>query len=170
MTDDSLSWYAAKILKSKPVVTKYIASLGIETFVPTSKGKPILGSLVFLRAAEEDVLRLKYDWFSQVAVYRDAERQKPQAIPDREMDNFRRVLQVREQEIIPIEIRDPQFLVGEKVRVTDGPLKGAEGIIKRIKGDRRLVVSITGVAAIATSFVPPSMLEKVEPQAPENLK
>lgn len=140
---------------------KYIANLGIETFVPTVGGKPILGSLVFMRSTEEEILRLKYDWFSQVSVYRDAERQRPQAIPDREMDNFRSVLRIKDQTFIPVDISDPTFLVGEKVRVKDGPFRGAEGIIKRIKGDRRLIVSITGVAAIATAFISPGLLEKV---------
>ena len=32
--------------------------------------------------------------------------------------------------------------------------EGAEGIVRRIKGRRRLVVSITGVCAVATSFIP----------------
>ena len=35
---------------------------------------------------------------------------------------------------------------------------------KRIKGDRRLIVSITGIACVATCFIHPSLLEPV----PEN--
>jgi transcription antitermination factor NusG len=48
------------------------------------------------------------------------------------------------------------------VVVTDGPFKGAEGHIKRIKKDRRLVVTIAGVVAVATAYIHPSMLKKVE--------
>ena len=40
----------------------------------------------------------------------------------------------------------------------------AEGVVKRIKGDRRLVVSITGIACVATCFIHPSLLEPI----PEN--
>jgi len=161
LTDPELQWYAAKILGSKPTVLKYIANTCIETFVPTLSGKPFLGGLIFLRCTEAEVVRLKYDWFSSVVVYRDPERKRPQAIAEREMENFRRVLQVRDQNFIPLEVHDPQFLVGEKVRVKDGPFKGAEGVIKRIKGDRRLIVAITGVAAIATSYIRPDLLEKL---------
>ena len=45
--------------------------------------------------------------------------------------------------------------------VTDGPFKGAEGHIRRIKKDRRLVVTIAGVVAVATTYIHPSMLKKI---------
>jgi ribosomal protein L24 len=50
---------------------------------------------------------------------------------------------------------------GDKVRVTEGPLKGAEGYIKRIKKDKRLLVCIEGVIAVATSYIPAKMLEPI---------
>jgi transcription antitermination factor NusG len=56
----------------------------------------------------------------------------------------------------------PEYHQGDLVRVTDGPFKGAEGHIKRIKKDRRLVVSIRGVAAVATTFIHPQFLEVVK--------
>ena len=54
-----------------------------------------------------------------------------------------------------------RYKAGDKVRVLEGPLKGAEGYIKRIRKDRRLLVSIEGFIAVATSFIPPQFLEKV---------
>ena len=45
--------------------------------------------------------------------------------------------------------------------VTGGPFKGAEGHIKRIKRDRRLIVTIKGVVAVATAYIHPSLLRKV---------
>ena len=51
------------------------------------------------------------------------------------------------------------FRQGARVRVTAGTLKGAEGYIKRIKRDRRLLVAIEGFVAVATSYLPPEMLE-----------
>ena len=47
------------------------------------------------------------------------------------------------------------------MRVLEGPLKGAEGYVKRIRKDRRLLVSIEGFIAVATSFIPFQFLEKV---------
>ena len=58
-----------------------------------------------------------------------------------------------------------RFRKGSKVRVKEGQLKGAEGYIKRIRKDRRLLVAIEGVIAVATSYIPPENLEPVpEPE------
>ncbi len=122
----------------------------------------MLGPIVFLRCTEDTILKAKADWFSQIMVYRDPERQYPQTMPDQEMENFRRILNLKKQELHPLEVNDKKLLEGQKVRVLDGPLKGAVGVIKRIKGDRRLIVSISGIAAVATSYVSPEFLEKVD--------
>lgn len=141
---------------------KYFLTHDIETFIPMLNGKPLLGSIVFLHCTEDAVIKAKADWFYQMMVYRDAEREYPQSIPDKEMDNLKMVLSIRNQEIFPLEIMDKKFLEGQKVRVLDGPLKGAVGVIKRVKGDRRLVVSVSGIAAVATSYVKPELLEIVK--------
>lgn len=162
MNGSSENWYAVKIYTDRPIILKYMESKHIETYVPMMNGKPILGSILFLHCSEETILKAKSDWFRQLIVYRDAKREKPQAIPDDEMENFRMVLNIKNQDFIPIEITDKTFLEGQKVRVTDGLLKGAVGIVKRIKGDRRLVVSISGIAAVATVYVGPDFLEPAE--------
>ena len=48
------------------------------------------------------------------------------------------------------------------MRVTGGIFKGAEGYIKRIRGDKRLIVCIEGIIAVATSYIPSVYLEKIE--------
>lgn len=143
---------------------KYFESRQIETFVPMLNNKPLLGSLVFLHCTEQAILRTKSDWFTQIAVYRDAKKEKPEPIPTEEMENFKMVLSIKNQDFIPLEIRDQQFLAGQKVRVLAGPFKGAEGVIKRVKGDRRLIVAVSGIAAVATSFIPPAWLKPLTPE------
>ena len=50
---------------------------------------------------------------------------------------------------------------GDVVRVTEGLYKGATGIVKRIRKDRKLLVAISGVAVVAISHIPMCYLEKV---------
>jgi len=50
---------------------------------------------------------------------------------------------------------------GKPVRVIDGPFAGVEGTIVRIQRNKRVVVKIEGVAAVAITFVPPSFLEEI---------
>jgi hypothetical protein len=64
----------------------------------------------------------------------------------------------------------PEYHQGDRVRVIDGPFKGAEGHIKRIKKDRRLVVTVSGVAAVATSYIHPSLLEVVSTPPHKTIK
>ena len=53
------------------------------------------------------------------------------------------------------------FVKGEKVRVTEGPYKGAIGVVKRIKRDRKLLVAVEGVTVVAISKIPAAFLEKI---------
>ena len=55
----------------------------------------------------------------------------------------------------------PEYHEGDRVRVTDGPFKGAEGHIRRIRRDRRLVVTIPGIVAVATTYIHPALLKRV---------
>ena len=115
-----------------------------------ASGRPLLGSIVFLRCSERFLFGLKSDFYSRIAVYRDSARTGFATISDAEMDNFRMVVNIKGQEYIPLTITNPQFLKGSRVRVLDGPFKGAVGVVRRIKGDRRLVVSVSGICAVAT--------------------
>ena len=53
------------------------------------------------------------------------------------------------------------FRKGERVRVTGGIFEGVEGEFIRVKNDRRVVVSIRGVMAVATTFIHPSLIEPI---------
>ena len=48
---------------------------------------------------------------------------------------------------------------GQRVRVTDGPFKGVEGIVLRIRRSRRVVIELPGLLAVATNYVDPRFLE-----------
>ena len=52
--------------------------------------------------------------------------------------------------------------VGDKVEVLEGIFKGCKGEIMRVKGDRRLVVSIAGLVVVATAFIHPSLVRKID--------
>ena len=54
-----------------------------------------------------------------------------------------------------------RYATGDRVRVKEGPLRGTEGYIKRIRRDRRLLVVIEGIIAVAAIYIPPQHLEKI---------
>lgn len=126
------------------------------------KREPVVTSLLFVRAGEKDVPWITDQVEGRGFVYRTADRKRPSVIPDRQMAMFRLVASSGED---GLEFFSDERLVnyaqGDRVRVKEGPLKGAEGYIKRIRRDRRLLVAIEGFVAVATSFIPPELLEKV---------
>ena len=126
------------------------------------KREPVVTSLLFVRAAEGDIPWIRNQLEGKGFVYMTADRKRPSVIPDRQMAMFRLVASSGED---GLEFFSDERLVndaqGDRVRVKEGPLKGAEGYIKRIRRDRRLLVAIEGFVAVATSFIPPELLEKV---------
>ena len=152
-------WYAARVQYNRvqPIKERLTADR-IEYFVPQ-----IIQSLVFFKATGNYVGQFERDYFNKLWVYRDPLTRTPSPIPDREMEVFIFVCSAGEQGLTFLGDDRAEYHCGDKVRVTDGPFKGAEGHIIRIKKDRRLVVTIKGVAAVATTYIHPQFLETIEP-------
>lgn len=155
---EALRWYAMRAFynRAKPF-EQALKKAGIDVFVPP------MPSLFFIRATARYIRELKRIYYDSLMFYAEPGTSDPAAVKDREMEMFRLVCST------PLEYLkffDEDFLakckVGQKVRVTGGIYKGAEGYIKRIKKDRRLLVRIEGVAVVATGFIPPAYLEPVD--------
>ena len=123
---------------------------------------PVVNSLLFFRTLAERVAEMEALITGRGFVYKMADRERPAVIPDKQMAMFRMVCSSGAEGLEFFSDEDlTRYKQGDKVRVLEGPLKGAEGYIKRIRKDRRLLVSIEGFIAVATSFIPPQFLEKV---------
>lgn len=116
--------------------------------------------IVFMRCTLKYAVDLIADYWGRVFFFLDPDRKHPESIPEKEMNNFILVTSVF-YDLIPLGEVSGDFLTGDRVRVTSGLFRGAEGYVKRIKGDRRLVVSINCIAAVATCYIKPEFLEKI---------
>ena len=126
------------------------------------KREPIVTSLMFVRAPEEKLPAISERVFGKGFIYRTADGTRFSVIPDKQMAMFQLVCSSGEQGLEYYSDEDmTRYKSGDRVRVLEGPLKGAEGYIKRIRKDRRLLVAIEGFIAVATTFIPPQFLEKV---------
>ena len=130
--------------------------------------KPLVASLIFLRADDNEIsavdARLKDEMILGRLlgfIYKTADFKKWATIPDKQMESFRLLTENGGDGLTFYTANLVKLAQGDKVRVIDGPLKGAEGYIKRIKKDRRLLVCVEGVIAVATSYIPDRMLEKI---------
>ena len=131
--------------------------------------KPFVTSIIFVRAQEKDLpfvegaLKEEGSNTCKGFIYKNAMRKEYAAIPDNQMASFRLVT-AKGSEGLEFFSDDAytRFKEGGRVRVTGGPFKGAEGYIKRIKRDRRLLVNIEGIVAVVTSYIDPQYLEIVK--------
>lgn len=147
----------------------------IETYIPCEETlmehngikkklrRPVINSLMFFRSTVRRALEVQRQFMNKVILYtRQKELKKlPLAIPEREMDIFMLVTSSGEQGMEYFGEDNPKFYKGERVRVIDGKFKGAEGVICRIKKNRRLVVTVQGVCAVVTSYIPQAFLQRI---------
>ena len=174
MIDAEKAWFAMKVFQNKVFeIESYLQAKDIETYFPVRYEEkkvggetktvriPIITSLIFFRTFSENVLALEQELRSKVALYRYRKSRQVAVIPDREMDVFRMVTSVSNNNWDYVDAAAMTFRPEDRVRVTGGEFEGAEGYIKRIKGNRRLVVAIEGVVAVATAYIPSCYLERV---------
>ena len=171
-----LRWYAFKVFFNKVFeMDKAMRERGAETFFPTVRVertiagktrnvvKPAISSLLFVRCSEEMVLSFQQTFTGRVMMYSHVTNgvRRPSPIDDEEMRIFKLATSVNDDRLQYLDVGSVNYKKGQKVRVIDGPYKGCLGYIKRVKGNRRLLVSVEGIALVATSYIPSEFLEKI---------
>lgn len=175
MTDTNKAWFAMKVFQNRIFeIEDYLLAKDIETYFPfryeeKMKGgekkmvrKPLVTSLIFFRTFIQETVTIERELASKASLYKYRKSHQVAVIPDREMEIFRMVTSVSNNNWDYVDADAMTFRPEDRVRVIDGDFKGAEGYIKRIKGNRRLVVVIEGLVAVATTYIPSCYLQKVE--------
>lgn len=172
---DKLHWYACKIYHNKMKDFKaLVAERGFEHYIPMrtasnngiygdeteqSKLVPVIPSLIFIKTTAGFASSVHKDPASYAGVYCLPGTKEPAIITDHDMEAF---IFVTTRALQTMESIATDFTKGDRVRIIDGILKGAEGYITRVHGTKRFVVTIEGVAAIATTFIPKKFIEKIQ--------
>lgn len=172
MEKNTANWYALKVFYNKVfeledllkdhIMESYVPIQVVEKIVKgerTYVQKPAISSLLFILASDEQAERLLPVIEGKAMFYRNVGSKLPTAIPEREMRIFKLVTSVQKDGLDFLDGNIARFCTGQRVRVTAGPFQGCEGFIHRIKGNRRLVVTIEGIVAVATSYIPAAFLQ-----------
>lgn len=166
------SWYALRVSYSRELkVQKALDALGVKTFVPMMwkrcpvnsdrKLVPAVGNLCFAystRTALEDFIR-GYGEASPVHFYWDRTANRPLTVPDKAMNDFITVASTLDEDIVYVTEISAKLREGQTVMVKDGPFKGVEGKVVRIRKSRRILVELPGMLAVATTYIDPVNLE-----------
>jgi len=167
-------WYALRVTYNRELKVKAdLDTRGIRCFVPMQYRReerngqlvkrlvPSVHNLIFVYLEPSAMKDYKMSTELPIRYIMDREKHKPITVPEHEMENFITVAGTYEEKLVYLNSDPGSFTRGDRVRVLGGMFEGAEGIFVRVKGDRRVVVNIPGVVAVATTFIHPSMIERI---------
>ena len=154
-------WYALRITYSRELVLKeFLDKNNIENFIPMRKLVPAIHNLVFIYSTRKKIDEIKEEnaVLLPLRYIMDRETKQPIIVPEIQMRHFIAIAGSYDQQVIYLPPTEYSMQKGDRVRITGGVFEGVEGIFVRVKGDRRVVVSIQGVMAVATTFIHPSLI------------
>ena len=156
--DTDAKWYVLRVTYQRELSTKeYLDKLHVENFVPVrvvrrrdSKGRfsrvreAAVHNYIFVRSTREVIDDLKT---FRLPILRYVMHQQ---------NNI-------DEPVIFLSPEEVALSKGDKVRIKDGVFMGVEGTFMRVKNtrDRRVVVKIDGITAVATASIPSALVEKI---------
>lgn len=175
--DNGCSWYALRVSYSRELkVQAQLREAGVRTFVPmvwrrcpdkpgitkdAKKLVPAVNNLCFVywtKPEIESYIR-SFGEKSPVHFYWDRTTSSALVVPEKAMEDFIKVSASMDEDLIYITEITEKLREGQAVRVKEGPFKGVEGKVVRIKKSRRILVELPGMLAVATTYVDPAFLE-----------
>lgn len=167
-------WYAIRVTYNRELKVKAdLDALGIRNFVPMQYRReerngvmvkrlvPSVHNLIFINIEPSKMVEYKRTTALPIRYIMDRESHVPITVRDSEMENFIKVAGTYDEKLIYLNPDPGDFAHGERVRIIGGQFAGAEGVFVRIKRDRRVLINIPGVVAVATTYVHLSMIEKI---------
>ena len=179
---ENIFWYVLFAANGKAVkINDYLKKTNVECFFPLCyKEKrirnsertrrilqPLIGNLVFVKSSKECLTPILREIKSQFSItddlyYRDLGTGEIIIVPEKQMQDFISIASRKEERIIYLSKGEVNLEKGRKVRVTGGLFEGIEGIFIRVKGERRVVVSLFNLLSVATTFVPLEFILPIE--------
>lgn len=175
------AWYPMRVTYGREVkVKEYLDSLHIENFLPMhyelvdpgdgNKKRmlvPAVRNLIFVHGSRAEITSLKTTRRELQPLryitkhFAESKADNLLTVPDAQMQNFMRVASVQDESVMFLDSGDYLNKVGRRVLITEGYFAGVEGVIKRIKKNKHVVVQLEGLTAVAITYVPASCLKEL---------
>ena len=150
---------------------------GVECFIPIEKVRQrdrkgrfvwtqrcVLSSYLFVNTEKDTFYSLyKNSYVLHPMRHKVDELWTPVVVPDRDMESFIRVSGSKEERVLYLDPAKLNFKKGDRVRVIGGSLEGVEGTFMQIGGkhEKRVVIQIENLIAVATAAIPAALVEKI---------
>ncbi len=163
-------WY---VLKTRPRQEKAVRNLlevyGIGNFLPTRMEEhvyanrrkktievPLMTSTCFMLCAPEQRFAIVNGLKYKTELMTDHFTNSSMVIPNRQMEDFMRAVAMKDMALEQVEITE-----GDRVVVSEGEFRGMEGVVAKINGHRRFVITLSNLTAFALQ-IPLSYLKKIK--------
>ena len=124
---------------------------------------PVIRNLVFVHARPSEVQRFKSQ-ITYLQYITDTRSGQKIVIPDHDMQRFIAVAGTYNDHLLYFQPEELNLSKGTKVRITGGDFEGQEGVFLKVKGarDRRVVIAIQGIIAVAMATIHPDLIEVIK--------
>ena len=164
-----VNWY---VMRTKPrqekAVRTELQSFGVELYLPTTTDfhyyghgrkkkieSPVLPSMVFVHVEAEDRFAVVNNLKHEVRYLVDRNTNSSMVVSDKQMQDFMCVCNTPE-----VKLECVEFAVGDKVTISGGAFDGLQGVVSSIKGQKRFIIVLDGIANIAVDL-PVGQLEQL---------
>ena len=178
--EQSAQWYVLRVTYQREMIAKRrLDELSTESFVPTKlvrvtlqngrkslQRRALVHNYIFIHATRATIDQIKsfeLPYLRYVMHTVNGVRQA-MVVPEAQMRSFMLVTGTEDERLMLLDAQSEQLTSGTRVRVTGGVFAGAEGLLVKVAGarERRVVVRIEGIAAVATPRIERELLEKIE--------
>lgn len=172
--DKKICWFAIRVSYGRVMkLSAWLEEAGIEHFVPMARktvvkdGRevtmtvPAVSNLCFVHSSKSvlDAFIASLGENRPVHYIWDKATRNPIVVADKAMSDFIQISRAMSDDVLYLKDITAKLKAGRKVRVLEGPFKGVEGVVLRVKRSRRVIVDFHGLLAVATTYVNPSDLE-----------
>ena len=188
LDSDVVAWYVMRVTYQRELsAAELLNEMGIENYIPTVrikirnekgvatgwKTEPLVHNYIFIHESYSRIYEIKHGKLEHLRFVMEKDsktgRDAAQYVPDKQMQDFIKV--VRTIGMKPVS-PDIDLRKGDRVRVVMGPFEGVEGTFIRMpnRHEKRVIIKIEGIAAVATAVLKASDVEKLETKKEEKHK
>lgn len=181
---DPKSWYPMRVTYGREMKVKTeLDRLEIENFLPmkcrvvesrtdgTTELRrelvPAISNLIFVRSTQERITELKrtnevLEPIRYMLDFTNGDGPVIMTVGEREMENFMRVATKTDDSVMFLDENTIVGKEGKRVKIMGGAFEGVEGVIRRVKRCKRVVVELEGIASVAIAHVPVGWLKEMD--------
>lgn len=167
--DEERSWYVMRVTYGRELkLREVLMNRGIECYVPTTtrdnRTVSAMANIIFVHTTR-DIIRITKEAMETsipMRFYMDKAAGLPMTVPEKEMQDFIRVTGNCKYDIDYLDNPEIVYTKGRKVEITYGPFCGVTGYVLRIKRDRKVVITVSGlISAIISADMKPEWLKLI---------